>query len=96
MGDRALSAIVWYPARAHASVPRPLFWRALDRINQWVCGLRGHEMVLHYEPDRLSLRCFSCGAATTGWVLETRPAFRAARPRLVARTARPVLYPAAA
>jgi hypothetical protein len=33
------------------------------------CGLRGHDMALRFERDRLSLRCLSCGHQTVGWNL---------------------------
>jgi hypothetical protein len=36
-----------------------------------ICGLRGHDEVLHFERHRLSLRCLSCGHETTGWSLES-------------------------
>jgi hypothetical protein len=50
-----------------------LGWQAL-------CGLRGHEMVRHFEPARLSLRCVACGAETPGWTIDVRPAFRSVGP----------------
>ena len=31
------------------------------------CGLTGHEMMLQFEPGRLSLRCHGCGKETPGW-----------------------------
>jgi hypothetical protein len=31
------------------------------------CGLGGHSMLLQFEPNRLSMRCHSCGAETPGW-----------------------------
>ena len=43
---------------------------------QALCGLRGHEMVRHFQPGRLSLRCLKCGAETPGWTIDVRPAFR--------------------
>jgi hypothetical protein len=48
--------------------------RALIRILEWLrrlmCGLRGHDTVLRYEPDRLFLCCLSCGSQTVGWSLQ--------------------------
>jgi hypothetical protein len=41
-----------------------------------LCGLAGHDMVRHFEPDRLSLRCTICGAQTRGWTIDVNPAFR--------------------
>lgn len=47
---------------------------------QALCGLRGHEMVLHFEPARLSLKCVACGAETPGWTIDVRPVFRSRGP----------------
>jgi hypothetical protein len=41
----------------------------LDQLRQLLCGLRGHDEVLHREPDRLALRCLVCGHQTRGWSL---------------------------
>ena len=38
--------------------------RQLARV--W-CGLHGHLIMLHYEPNKLSLQCSFCGYATEGW-----------------------------
>jgi hypothetical protein len=45
-------------------------------MRQAVCALRGHDMVLQFEPDRLSLGCLACGARTTGWTIDVNPAYR--------------------
>jgi hypothetical protein len=50
---------------------------------QAFCALRGHELLLHFEPDRLSLRCLVCGAETPGWQLDVRSDLRLDRPRVV-------------
>ena len=47
--------------------------RMLIRIDRLLCGLRGHEMVMHFEPQRLSLHCLWCGTDTCGWTLDQRP-----------------------
>lgn len=44
----------------------------MQSLQRMICGLRGHEAVLHFEPHRLSLRCLSCGHETTGWSLESK------------------------
>ncbi len=54
--------------------------RVVSRGRQALCGLRGHEMVRHFEPNRLSLRCVACGAQTPGWTIDVRPAFRSGGP----------------
>jgi hypothetical protein len=47
--------------------------RLMDRIRQAVCGLHGHDTMLKFEQDRLSLRCVSCGHQTVGWELNEVP-----------------------
>jgi hypothetical protein len=42
----------------------------LERAQQLVCGLRGHHVIVHFERDRLSLRCFNCALHTAGWNLK--------------------------
>jgi hypothetical protein len=34
-----------------------------------ICGLSGHDFVRHYEQNRASLRCASCGHVSPGWEL---------------------------
>lgn len=41
----------------------------LDRLQRLPCVFRGHDSVLHFETDRLSLCCLSCGYRTAGWRL---------------------------
>jgi NAD-dependent SIR2 family protein deacetylase len=67
-------------------------WR---RINQFFCGLRGHDSVLHFEGKRVNMRCTSCGHDTPGWDVSGRgpqPRYEGdarrhalVRPRLVLR-----------
>jgi hypothetical protein len=48
--------------------------RVMDRLRQAICGLHGHDTLLHFDKDRMSLRCVSCGHETPGWELnEARP-----------------------
>jgi hypothetical protein len=47
-----------------------LLSRALDHIEQWFCGLRGHDQLLEFQQDRIFLRCVSCGLETPGWVID--------------------------
>lgn len=52
-----------------------------------LCAIRGHDLLLHLETCRLSLRCVDCGWESSGWLIE-RPRLRtyaAQRPRLAAR-----------
>ena len=45
----------------------------LDRVRQMFCGLHGHDTLLHFEQDRMSLRCVSCHYETPGWELNEAP-----------------------
>jgi hypothetical protein len=45
----------------------------LDRVRQIFCGLHGHDTFMHFEQDRMSLRCVSCGHETPGWELNEAP-----------------------
>jgi hypothetical protein len=45
----------------------------MDRVRQMFCGLHGHDTLLHFEHDRMSLRCASCGHETPGWDLNEAP-----------------------
>ena len=31
------------------------------------CGIHGHLIMLHFEPNKLSLQCSLCGYETEGW-----------------------------
>jgi hypothetical protein len=46
--------------------------RAMDRLGQLFCGLRGHDSVLHFESKRVNMRCTSCGHNTPGWEISGR------------------------
>src|SRR5438132_11668011 len=50
--------------------------RAMKQMRQFMCGLHGHDSLLHFESGRLSLQCTSCGHETPGWDL-SRTAARA-------------------
>jgi len=41
--------------------------KTLGRLGQFVCGLRGHDAVLHFEGNRVNMRWTSCGHDTPGW-----------------------------
>ena len=40
-----------------------------DKVRQFLCGLHGHDALLHFERGRMSLQCTSCGYETPGWDL---------------------------
>jgi hypothetical protein len=46
--------------------------RAIARLGQLFCGLRGHDAVLHFEGKRVMMRCTSCGHDTPGWEISGR------------------------
>jgi NAD-dependent SIR2 family protein deacetylase len=46
--------------------------RAMARLGQVLCGLRGHDAVLHFEGKRVNMRCTSCGHDTPGWEVNGR------------------------
>jgi hypothetical protein len=49
------------------------FARVMGLLRQTFCGLRGHDTLLHFEDERMSLRCVSCGHETPGWELNEAP-----------------------
>ncbi len=44
--------------------------RANEQVRQFLCGLHGHDALLHFERGRLSLLCSSCGHESPGWDLK--------------------------
>ena len=46
--------------------------RTAGRLGQLLCGLRGHDTVLHFEANRVMMRCTSCGHDTPGWEISGR------------------------
>ena len=37
------------------------------QIAQLFCGIRGHVILMHFEPNKLSLQCGLCGYESEGW-----------------------------
>lgn len=46
--------------------------RATTHMQRFLCGLHGHDALLHFEQGRLSLVCTSCGHETPGWDLTSK------------------------
>jgi hypothetical protein len=46
--------------------------RLVSRFGQLMCGLRGHDSVLHFEGKRVMMRCTSCGHDSPGWEVSGR------------------------
>jgi hypothetical protein len=78
-----------FPSQADTGIPTRVF----ARLNQFRCGLHGHDKLMQFEKTRMFLRCVSCGHESPGWALTEAPprvAYRVdahreahARPRLV-------------
>ena len=62
----------------HHSVPTTpgFLTRAGEQVRQFICGLYGHDSLLHFEQGRLSLLCPSCGHETPGWDVKNAPVQR--------------------
>jgi hypothetical protein len=54
-----------------------------ERFHQFICGLRGHNAVLHFDPHRLSLVCTNCRWHSPGVVLTQGHFERSGRPATV-------------
>jgi hypothetical protein len=51
--------------------------RALAAVQHAFCSLRGHDNLLHFDHNRMFLRCATCGYETPGWQIDrTRPRLR--------------------
>ena len=60
--------------RTTSGSERPgIFARLMALMSQLACGFRGHDALLHFEDERISLRCTSCGHETPGWELNEAP-----------------------
>jgi hypothetical protein len=44
-----------------------------ELVQQFICGLHGHDSLLHFEQGRMSLLCSSCGHQTPGWDVKSAP-----------------------
>ena len=49
-----------------------LMSRIVARLGQTLCGLSGHDAVLHFEGKRVMMRCTSCGHDSRGWEISGR------------------------
>jgi hypothetical protein len=48
------------------------FARTADHVRQFICGLHGHDALLHFDHGRISLLCTSCGHESPGWEVRGR------------------------
>ncbi|HEY2435207.1 MAG TPA: hypothetical protein VGI12_21230 [Vicinamibacterales bacterium] len=56
----------------HTELAATFLSRAAMRAGQWFCALRGHDAVLHFEGNRVMMRCTSCGHDSPGWEISGR------------------------
>lgn len=64
-----------YPQRLTATAPQlettsspsSVMNRVAMRVGQFLCAMRGHDSVLHFEGNRVMMRCTSCGHDSPGW-----------------------------
>jgi len=66
-------------ADAHRAADISFSTQVLTWLRQAYCALHGHDRLLHFEKDRMALRCASCGQESPGWELSEirRPVARA-------------------
>ena len=57
--------------RRHETAISHVFARIVSafarQVARFVCGLNGHLILLHFEPNKLSLQCSLCGYESEGW-----------------------------
>jgi hypothetical protein len=61
------------------STPSPagtVLTQAARQLRQFMCGLHGHDTLLHFDNQRVSLQCVSCGYESPGWTVPGGPAAR--------------------
>lgn len=70
------------PAQHHPmfETARGLVARVGGQVRQFLCGLHGHDSLLHFEQGRISLLCSSCGYETPGWDVKAAPPRRDGAP----------------
>lgn len=51
-----------------------LLSRMTLKLRQRMCGLHGHDSLLHFDNGRISLLCYSCGHESPGWAVGGAPA----------------------
>jgi hypothetical protein len=62
-----------YRTMATPSASTGIFVRMVSQLQRFICGLHGHDALLHFEKGRLSLQCTSCGYETPGWDVRESP-----------------------
>ena len=70
LAERLLHDGLHWPSFSAAQAEESARW-VFARVRQGWCAMRGHDLMLHLEPCRLSLRCADCGWESPGWTIET-------------------------
>ena len=63
----------------------------ITQLRRFICGLHGHDSLLHFGDGRVSLLCSSCGHETPGWDVKGTPAHSQTVRSGVARSERRVM-----
>ena len=89
-GDLKGDAAMFTDSVQHRTMAEPqpttgIITRTVDHMRQFICGLHGHDSLLHFGEGRMSLQCTSCGYETPGWDISEEPQQQAlrAKPRAV-------------
>lgn len=69
LAERLLHDGLHWPSFSAAQAEESARW-VFARVRQGWCAMRGHDLMLHLEPCRLSLRCADCGWESPGWTIE--------------------------
>jgi hypothetical protein len=59
--------------RLESALPSGIMNRAGERFRRFLCGLHGHDALLHFEDGRISLMCTSCTYESPGWEVRESP-----------------------
>jgi hypothetical protein len=62
--------------QAESSGSSGVMTRVGEQLRRFICGLHGHDSLLHFGDGRVSLLCSSCGYETPGWDVKGAPARR--------------------
>ena len=66
VGTRQLGLAILMHEAAHGGLHANK--RVNEFVGQWLCAMRGHDSVLHFEGNRVMMRCTSCGHDSPGWL----------------------------
>ena len=67
-----LAERVFHPSLHQVNLNQAANWAefVFVRARECLCAMRGHDLLLHFAPRRLSLRCTKCGWDSPGWTIE--------------------------